>query len=261
MKVLVSWSRNSSGMGLIFCGVPCSLLGEIFLFLEHHEAEYMITPREDVAVGVAVGALLAGRRPCLLVQNTGFAAAINPLLTLLLPCKMPLLILTSWRGDPDTHDSEEHEFLGAAFIELIRSLEIPCAVSKINEFSSKIEALMKAECISKNLWLWFLAAMNRVSAIRTLAQTLSEHVFVFGNGLTSRIAFSVRDCFATPPFFMLGSMGLASAIGSGIAGANLPVCVVEGDGNFLMGAKAAILPPRVARKNFLHVVLDNRMRA
>ncbi len=54
--------------------------------------------KEEEAVGISAGAYLAGVNSALLMQNHGFLAAINPIVSLALLYKIPLLMLISFRG-------------------------------------------------------------------------------------------------------------------------------------------------------------------
>src|SRR5438552_16485205 len=54
--------------------------------------------KEEEAVGISAGAHLAGVNSALLMQNHGFLAAINPIVSLALLYKIPLLMLISYRG-------------------------------------------------------------------------------------------------------------------------------------------------------------------
>jgi sulfopyruvate decarboxylase subunit beta len=67
--------------------------------------------------------------------------------------------------------------------------------------------------------------------------------------------------FADSParFYMIGSMGLASAIGLGLALARpaQTVVVFDGDGNVLMNMGALANVAAAASPNFFHVVFDN----
>ena len=52
--------------------------------------------KEEEAVGISAGAHLAGVNSALLMQNHGFLAAINPIVSLALLYKIPLLMLNSY---------------------------------------------------------------------------------------------------------------------------------------------------------------------
>jgi len=77
------------------------------------------------------------------------------------------------------------------------------------------------------------------------------------NGMIGRELFTCGD--APSHFYMIGSMGLASSIGLGLAlvQPSRPVVVFDGDGNVLMnlGTLGSVAAAGVA--NFYHVVFDN----
>ena len=61
-----------------FTGVPCSLVGDAIAALETHpRLPYVPAVREDVAVGMAAGAWLAGRAPFVIMQNSGLGTSLN----------------------------------------------------------------------------------------------------------------------------------------------------------------------------------------
>jgi phosphonopyruvate decarboxylase len=63
-----------------FTGVPCSLIESLIAALEADPAVlYVPAVREDAAVGVAAGAWLGGRRPVVLMQNSGLGTSLNAL--------------------------------------------------------------------------------------------------------------------------------------------------------------------------------------
>src|SRR5262245_17057458 len=76
--------------------------------------------------------------------------------------------------------------------------------------------------------------MTLRDALARLAPHLDDAVCVHANGFLSRAAFGTRDTDTC--FYMIGSMGLASSIGLGIALArpDRRVIVLDGDGNVLM---------------------------
>jgi sulfopyruvate decarboxylase subunit alpha len=80
--------------------------------------------REEEAIGISAGAHLAGVRSALLMQNHGFLAAINPIVSLAFLYKIPLLMLISYRGhmgEPDPWQTQ-----GGRFTEpVLQALDIP----------------------------------------------------------------------------------------------------------------------------------------
>src|SRR4030095_2278824 len=68
-----------------FAGVPCSLIEDLLATLQGHpRLPYIPPPREYVAVGLAAGAGFAGRRPAVLMQNSGLGTSLNALASLAL---------------------------------------------------------------------------------------------------------------------------------------------------------------------------------
>src|SRR4029077_19892597 len=80
--------------------------------------------REEGGIGISTGAHLAGVPSALLMQNHGFLAAINPIVSLAFLYKIPLLMLISYRG----HLGELHPWQtqGGRFTEpVLKALSIP----------------------------------------------------------------------------------------------------------------------------------------
>lgn len=101
--------------------------------------------------------------------------------------------------------------------------------------------------------------MNRRDIFSAIRGVANEHGFVVvaGNGLQARFLYDVGD--RPLNFYMLGSMGLAPSVSLGIAMGrpDLPVIVVEGDGNALMGMGSMAMVGSQRPARFVHIVLDN----
>ena len=89
-----------------------------------------------------------------------------------------------------------------------------------------------------------------------------EHIefddrIISANGFISRDLFSISD--TRPAFYMIGSMGLASSIGLGIAlkDPGRKVFVFDGDGNILMNLGSLTTVGSLKPKNLIHIVFDN----
>src|SRR5213078_4171426 len=80
--------------------------------------------REDAAVGLAAGAWLAGRRPCVLMQNSGLGTSLNALASLSLMYGLPALLVVTWRGF-EGKDAPEHILTGAITPRHLELLGIP----------------------------------------------------------------------------------------------------------------------------------------
>jgi sulfopyruvate decarboxylase subunit alpha len=108
-----------------FTGVPDSTFKLLLQEIESNsEIDYVPAVSENVAIGLAVGAYLGGRRPLVVMQNSGLALAANPLASLTAICRVPLLLLVGWRGH-DGKDSPEHSLMGAATLPLLEALDLP----------------------------------------------------------------------------------------------------------------------------------------
>jgi sulfopyruvate decarboxylase subunit beta len=99
--------------------------------------------------------------------------------------------------------------------------------------------------------------MRRAEAAAAVLAALGSELLVAANGMISREAFACRD--RPESFYMIGSMGLAAAIGLGVALARPErrVVVLDGDGNLLMGLGSLAMVGERRPANLLHVVLDN----
>jgi sulfopyruvate decarboxylase subunit alpha len=80
--------------------------------------------KEEEAVGISAGAHLAGVNSALLMQNHGFLAAINPIVSLALLYKIPLVMLISYRGHMGEKDPWQTQG-GLATEPILRALNIP----------------------------------------------------------------------------------------------------------------------------------------
>lgn len=109
----------------LFAGVPCSALKGLFALLEDHpRLLYIPAVREDVAVGLATGASLAGRRSVVLMQNSGLGTSLNAFTSLNLIYKIPLLVLVSWRGFQG-RDAPEHLIMGGSVTQVLDAVGMP----------------------------------------------------------------------------------------------------------------------------------------
>jgi sulfopyruvate decarboxylase subunit beta len=99
--------------------------------------------------------------------------------------------------------------------------------------------------------------MHRIEALKIIVRIRGDDLIVCNIGDPSRELYSVRD--AANQFYMLGSMGMASSIGLGIALARpgKHVLSIDGDGAVLMnlGSLATIADQRPV--NYLLAIIDN----
>lgn len=82
--------------------------------------------KEEEGVGISAGAHLAGAKSAMLMQNHGFLASINGIVSCALLYRIPLLMLISHRGEMGERDPWQTEG-GAVTEPLLRALRIPYA--------------------------------------------------------------------------------------------------------------------------------------
>ena len=99
--------------------------------------------------------------------------------------------------------------------------------------------------------------MIRKDAVKLIANHIGKNPIISANGFMSRDLFEVNDKESN--FYMIGSMGLASSIGLGIALKNpkKKVFVFDGDGNILMNLGSLVTIGSLKPKNLVHIVFDN----
>jgi sulfopyruvate decarboxylase alpha subunit len=130
-----------------FAGVPCSLLEAVInVGLADPAVTYIPAVREDVALGIASAAHLAGRRGGILLQNSGLGNVVNPLTSFNLIYRIPVLMVVSWRGYAGK-DAPEHLIMGEKTPDLLHTLGIP-------------QAVLEAETLEENLQ-WAVSTMER----------------------------------------------------------------------------------------------------
>jgi sulfopyruvate decarboxylase subunit alpha len=141
------WDILEGPQVTFFAGVPCSLLeGVIQVGLADPFVTYIPAVREDVALGIASAAHLAGRRGGILLQNSGLGNVVNPLTSFNLIYRIPVLMVVSWRGYGG-NDAPEHLIMGEKTPELLQTLGIPHAV-------------LEAETLEENL-RWAVSTLEQ----------------------------------------------------------------------------------------------------
>lgn len=102
-------------------GIPCGVLEPFILALKNtNQVHHVIAQAEPEAVGICAGAYLAGKKPVLYMQNSGFFKALNDYTSLVLPCKLPLLSIVSFRGC-EGEDAPQHFINGSMTEKIISS--------------------------------------------------------------------------------------------------------------------------------------------
>ena len=101
--------------------------------------------------------------------------------------------------------------------------------------------------------------MNRKEAIEFISERINNSPIIAANGFISRDLFSSSE--KKTNFYMIGSMGLASSIGLGIAlkKPKKRIFIFDGDGNILMNLSSLVTIGSLQPKNLIHIIFDNNV--
>lgn len=261
--------------------VPCSYLASLLQrAFERSDIGYHPAASEGEAVSVAAGAWLAGRRFVVIMQNSGLGDALNPLASLCLPYRIPILLVISVRGEPGSQDELHHEVMGRATCEILTAARIGFdwvpntaadlekainrAMRYISETGSPFALLVRKDLMcavdAQPMIAPARAVLTRLEAIRWLREQIAEgRTIVTTTGLTGRELQLAGD--RASHLYLSGAMGCASAVGLGLALSGKPAVVLDGDGAALMrlGTMASIGSERSL--DLLHVIFTNRTYA
>jgi len=243
-----------------FTGVPDSTLGGIIATLIERRV-YIPAVREDEAVGLAAGAYMGGRIPAVLMQNSGLGTSLNALISLNLIYLQPCLLLVSWRGHDGT-DAPEHLVMGQVMtklLDLVRSRARGRGLGRAGLHVATHPGRPAGSQGSLFVRPEEGVLTSRSRAIGAVLELLTDELVVVCNGLPSREVYALRD--RPENFYMIGSMGLAPAIGLGVALAQprRKVVVLDGDGNVLMAMGTLATVGALKPRNFVHIVFDNEV--
>jgi sulfopyruvate decarboxylase subunit alpha len=101
--------------------------------------------KEEEGVGISAGAHLAGVKSAMLMQNHGFLASVNGIVSCAQLYRIPLLMLISHRGEFGERDPWQTEG-GAVTEELLRALRIPFTL--LDRPDHVAQRLAKAQTLS-----------------------------------------------------------------------------------------------------------------
>lgn len=262
-----------------FIGVPCSILAPLINYIldNPREMEYLNPANEAHALGLATGFYLGSEKiPIVFSQNSGLGNMVNPITSLNQIYKVPVFLLITWRGfgGPGA-DAPEHDIAGCDLEDYLKVFHLPYEVLSENDYASQIAKLRNiasnekspvAAVIKKDFFDSYVqpvetkGGFQRYEAIEIIKESLDEFIFLSTTGFTSRESFDIRD---SPDFYMVGSMGLISAIGCGTALAQKGkrVAILDGDGAILMHLGLIPFIGSCQPKNLLHFILDNQTYA
>ena len=274
-----------------FAGVPCSFFTSFLNYvIDDPRLDYVGATSEGEAVGITLGAALAGRKTVTMCQNSGLGNMVNPLTSLNYPFRIPTLLVVTWRGQPGVKDEPQHEQMGRIMHQLLDTLEIRWAPfpQSESEIAPTLERAEKSMLETQRPFALVMQKdtiaphelcgreqparvetdvrenfsadekLTRTQALELILATLNgDEAILATTGKTGRELFTVAD--RENHLYVVGGMGTASAIGFGVAHAlpKQPVVVIDGDGAALMKMGSLATIGFYQPENFLHIILDN----
>ncbi len=277
---------------LLYTGVPCSYLKPFINYvIDSPDIEYIGAANEGEGVAIAAGATLAGINSVVMFQNSGLGNAVNPITSLIHTFKIPSLIITTLRGEPNgPKDEPQHELMGKITTSLLDLMEVewqffPENKKDINEAYDKAlksisngkpyalvmkkgsvkEYKLKKKPLKKEIKKTKILPSN--NTIGTRAETLEviqksigyKDLLIATTGYTGRELYALED--KENQLYTVGSMGCASSIGLGISlfSKKNRVIILDGDGAVLMRMGALATIGYYRPNNFLHILLNNEL--
>src|SRR5207247_1608845 len=121
---VVYQALKDCGVGLLSALPETWLVHLIRMAEEDPEMILVRLAKEEEGVGISAGAHLAGVKSAMLMQNHGFLASINGIVSCAQLYRIPLLMLISYRGEFGERDPWQTEG-GGVTEDLLRALRIP----------------------------------------------------------------------------------------------------------------------------------------
>jgi hypothetical protein len=225
------------------------------------------------------------------MQNSGLGTSLNALASLALMYGLPALLVVTWRGHGGK-DAPEHVLMGEISPRLLELLGIPHRVLAADSLEAdlawaaaemdralrpvallvppKVVEVGHARAPVSNerspargpmpaLPDTLTPTLSRLDALAAARRPLAREPVIHANGYICRESFSLGD--RPENFYMIGSKGLASAIGLGMALTRdeRATVVFDGDGNLLMNLGVLPLVAALGPRRFVHVVFDNEV--
>lgn len=274
-----------------YTGVPCTFLTPLINgVLGSAALSYIGAASEGEAVAIAAGAWLAGRKTVVMCQNSGLGNAVNPLTSLNAPFRIPTLLITTWRGQPDIADEPQHELMGRITQRLLSLIEVehapfpttPDALAAILSLATERMAqrelpfalVLQKDGLQDERLLhqpWGRRSETGVRASpdghgspparaavieRFLTLVDPAAAVVATTGKCARELFTIAD--RPQHLYQVGSMGGATGMALGVAlNVSAPVVVLDGDGAALMKFGTFATIGAYGPENLIHILLDN----
>ncbi|MFY1674072.1 phosphonopyruvate decarboxylase [Plantactinospora sp. WMMB334] len=259
-------------------GVPCSYFaGPLRLIDDHPALTYTPAANEGGALALAVGAQLAGTPSAVLVQNSGFGNLINPLTSLALPYRVPVLVIMSMRGWPHATAGEpQHQIMGRVVHDWLHTLDLPFWELTAGGAAFADLLTQAGPVLADHRPAFILVGKDAIDTGRApkraappagitgedLAREICSQL-PGGNPILATTGYLSRALLGTGDrpehFYMQGSMGhvISVALGVALQNPHQKVVVLDGDGAALMHLGALAVVGGAQPPNLIHVVFDN----
>ena len=267
-----------------YSGVPDSILSFWLSELERRKkVRHIKAISECESIALSAGYYLKTGKPAVAyMQNSGLCKAINPLISL---CdrevySIPVLLIISWRGMPGTHDEPQHKKMGKITINLLKTLDIDYLIlgASYKEICQQIEKavyyldskkqpfaiIVKKDSFVNNKMDHSINnyQLNREEAIKEVLNFVKQDDKIISTtGKISRELYDLRETNLQShkqDFYMVGSMGCASALGLAISLFDKGrIFIFDGDGSVLMQMGSLATIGHVQPNNLYHIIFDN----
>lgn len=266
-------------------GVPDSLLADLIIELQGGGFSHAAAPNEGSAIGLAAGHHLAtGGVAVVYMQNSGLGNATNPLLSLAHRdvYGIPMLLFVGWRGEPGVADEPQHRSQGKVTPGLLELAGVPYEHLPSGDAEASETIVMQLERASRERGPTAILVsagsikgdrpatpevrapgVVRADAINSVLDRMAPaSVIVATTGYTARELAELRKRRSQDQgrdFLVVGSMGHASSIATGVAleRPDRQVWCLDGDGALMMHLGALPLIGSQAPPNLVHVVFAN----
>ncbi len=277
------------------CGIdtaltlPCDRMKKLLPLIPQNFREVRLM-REEGGVGIAAGLYMAGRKPAMVIQSTGLGNSLTVLSSLHKTYQLPLPILASWRGVYKENIPAQVHF-GKSLPGVLDNMGIPYIVAeepgdlaavKSAIFTAYEENTPYVVLFSPKIWerssakevppvikpaerrfdirchdVVPAATTTRFEMIKGIVPYLKGKIVVSNIGVPSKELYAALD--QPTNFYMLGSWGLATPIGIGLAQGkpDRQVIVLDGDGSILFQPSAIGMAAQQRPENLTIIAFDN----
>ena len=276
-------------LGYVFySGVPCSFLKYLINYAIN-DCDYVMAANEGDAVAIASGAYLGGKKPVVLMQNSGLTNAVSPLTSLNFTFQLPVLGFVSLRGEPGLGDEPQHELMGQITEKMLKLMKVKWAYLSGDIEEAKKQLKKADRYVSRKETFFFVVKKNTFGEVKLNEQPLKtiqnkvkaktatkaelptrretlkmladlsdkETILLATTGKTGRELFEVAD--KPNHLYMVGSMGCIGSLGLGLALSQpkKKIVAIDGDGSAIMRLGSFATNAYYQPHNLLHILLDN----